>query len=104
MLRDWEQKWQKSWENAVAARMYICNTSAHLMGRALSIVSALSAPTWPLAFSNAVGVINDLGEATSLRALRPLHTPVRDYLLSTRSQMAAAISRVWEKDPKPSMP
>jgi hypothetical protein len=100
LLRDWEHKWRRSWDSAVATRLLICNTSANLIAKNLSIVSVLGAPSWSEGFSKAIGVIGDLGEATSLQALRPLHTPVRDYLLSTRSQMAAAISRVWEKDPR----
>lgn len=100
LVRAWELKWRKSWDVTVASRMYICNTSASLIAKGFNIVSALGAPSWPAAFSNAVGIFNDLSEATTLHALRPLHTPVRDYLVATRSQMAAAISRVWEKDPR----
>lgn len=99
LLRDWEQKWRRSWDSAVATRLLICNTSTHLIAKAINIVSALGAPSWTEAFSKAVGVVRDFHEATSLRALRPLHTPVRDYLLSTRDQMSAAISRLWEQDP-----
>ena len=99
LLRDWEGKWRKSWDGAVAARLLICNTSAQLIGKTIGIVSALNAPSWSEGFSKAAGTIKDFHDATSLRALRPLHTPVRDYLLTTRKQMAAAISRVWEQDP-----
>lgn len=100
LVRDWEIKWRKSWDGTIATRMYICNTSATLIARGYNIVAALGAPSWAAAFSRAAAIVNDLHEATSLQALRPLHTPVRDYLLSTREQMAAAISRVWEKDPR----
>jgi hypothetical protein len=99
LLRDWEAKWRKSWDGAVAARLLICNTSAQLIGKTIGIVSALRAPSWAEGFSKAVDTIKNLHEATSLRALRPLHTPVRDYLLTNRSQMAAAVSRIWEQDP-----
>ena len=64
-----------------------------------NIVTALGAPTWGAAFHKGLSLMKDLNEATSLLALRPLHTPVRNYLLSTRKQMSASIARVFEKDP-----
>ena len=99
LVRDWERKWRKSWDTAITSRLYICNTSANLIAKGVGIVTALGAPSWSSAISTAAGIFSDLHEATSLQALRPLHSPVRDYLMTTRGQMAAAVSRVWETDP-----
>ncbi|MEP7248001.1 MAG: hypothetical protein ABI885_30535 [Gammaproteobacteria bacterium] len=99
LVRDWESKWRKSWENALANRMYICNTSAGLVAKGVDLITSLGAGAWRDAFSASLALIDDLSVATSLHALRPLHSPVRDYLMGTRTQMAAAVSRVWETDP-----
>lgn len=100
LLRAWDRKWRKSWDNATANRVLIANTSVGLLARSAALVRALGTHAWGDAFVQGVSVLKDLREAEGTRALRQLHTPVRNYLLSSREQMSASVSRVFETDPK----
>jgi hypothetical protein len=99
LLRTWDRKWRKSWDDATANRVLIANTSVGLLARGATLVRALGTHAWGDAFMQGVRALKDLHEAESTRALRQLHTPVRNYLLSSREQMSASVSRIFETDP-----
>lgn len=100
LTRKWEKKWRKSWDDAVADRMFICNTSTAMLSKGFELVKSLGdIRSWPDAVLKGIAVVGDVREATSIDALRSVHTPVRNYLLTSRGQMRAVVSRVFEKDP-----
>ncbi len=101
LIREWEKKWRKSWEEAIAGKIFICNTSTTMLSKCFELVRSLGdIQSWHEAVMKGIGVLGDVREASSVDALRAVHTPVRNYLLSSRAEMNAAVSRVFEKDPE----
>lgn len=101
LIRNWEKKWRKSWDSAIAEKIFICNTSTAFLAKGAELVRSLGdIQSWSDAALKGIALFRDVREATSIDALRPVHTPVRNYLLSSRGEMKAVVSRVFEKDPQ----
>jgi len=100
LTRAWEKKWRKSWEEAVSDKIFICNTSTAMLAKGYELVRSFAdIGSWQHAVVKGIALLGDVQEATTANALRPVHTPVRNYLLSSRGEMKAIVSRVFEKDP-----
>lgn len=99
LIQEWETRWRMSWNTALASPMYVANTSVALLIRSGLVVKSLCTGEWAGAFKDGAGVLKDIYNEAQLRALRPLHRPVANYLNSSRNQMREHVSRVFETDP-----
>ncbi|MGO9546793.1 MAG: hypothetical protein ACLPPF_18600 [Rhodomicrobium sp.] len=100
LTQDWKGRWEQLSASALQCNMSYGLSDFTLLANGYELSSAIESHNYVGAIMSGVRILNQGRQYLRHQLFRPIRTPVRNYLRTTRTEMCAAVSKIFDIAPQ----